>query len=297
MKKFGVFIHPSYAGKEDLFKLLENLHQEYGLQFYGFEQQKSYLPPSHKYLSLYDEKKPGIDCLLVFGGDGTILRADIGAAHTDTGAAIGIALKTSAPILGINLGYLGFLSESTLQDLRKSIKDLQKNKFRVQQRMLLSCQLKHKGSVVYQGLALNDAVIFKAETPRLINIRIYSAGRFIVETRCDGVIAATPTGSTAYSLSAGGPILSPVMKAIVVSPLNPHILSIRPMVFPDNEKLLFRTYNLEKPGYLQIDGVNVHSLDNDDELTVTASKKHVNFIKLSNRTFYKILRTKLHLGK
>jgi NAD+ kinase len=118
-----------------------------------------------------------------------------------------------------------------------------------------------------------------------------------MDMRCDGMIASTPTGSTAYSLSAGGPILSPVMKAIVVSPLNPHILSIRPMVYPDNDKLTFRIYGLDAPARLQIDGINVHEIEDNDELTVTSAKKHVNFIKLSNRTFYKILRNKMHLGK
>jgi len=285
MKNFGVFIHPSYAKRENLFQLIKELQTEYNLRFYGFESQREYLSPVLDNILPDDNIDIRLNCILVFGGDGTILRAKK------------IALVTKAPILGINLGYLGFLSESTLADLRKSIKDLLKNKFKLQQRMLLSVQLKHNNAIVYQGLALNDAVIYKADSPRLISIRIFSSGRFVLDTRCDGIIASTPTGSTAYSLSAGGPILSPVMKAIVVSPLNPHILSIRPMVYPEFDKLMFRIHGLDNPARLQIDGINVHEILENDELTVTASKKQVQFIKLSNRTFYKILRNKMHLGK
>jgi NAD+ kinase len=285
MKNFGVFIHPSYAKRENLYQLIQSLEQEYKLKFYGFERQKNFLSPALRDILNEDEIKIKLDCILVFGGDGTILRAKE------------IALKTQAPILGINLGYLGFLSESTLEDLRKSIKDLLQNKYRLQQRMLLSVQLKNKGEVLYHGLGLNDAVIYKADSPRLIHIRMYNSGRFVMDMRCDGVIASSPTGSTAYSLSAGGPILSPVMKAIVVSPLNPHILSIRPMVYPDKDKLNFRVYGLDSPARLQIDGINVHEINENYELSVTSAKEHVNFIKLSNRTFYKILRNKMHLGK
>jgi NAD+ kinase len=285
MKNFGVFVHPSYAKRENLLQLINELQEEYGLKFYGFESQKEYLLPSLKDILPDDCIDVKLNCILVFGGDGTILRAK------------DIALQTKTPILGINLGYLGFLSESTLADLRKSITDLLKKKYILQQRMLLSVSLKHAGETVYQGLALNDAVIYKADSPRLIHIRLYSSGRFVMDMRCDGAIASTPTGSTAYSLSAGGPILTPVMKAIVVSPINPHILSIRPMVYPDNDKLTFRVYGLDTPARLQMDGINVHEMLENDELTVTASKKHVQFIKLTNRTFYKILRNKMHLGK
>ncbi|MBM4398860.1 MAG: NAD(+)/NADH kinase [Candidatus Cloacimonetes bacterium] len=285
MKNFGLFIHPSYVKKENLFQVISDLQTEHNLKFYGFSSQKQHLPSILAGIIDEQDITQKLDCILVLGGDGTILRAK------------DFALITKAPVLGINLGYLGFLSESTLSDLRKSIKDLLKNKYKLQQRMLLSVQLKHKNTIVYQGLALNDAVVYKADSPRLIHIRMYNSGRFMIDTRCDGVIASTPTGSTAYSLSAGGPILSPVMKAIVISPLNPHILSIRPMVFPDSDKLMFKVYDLDNPARLQIDGINVHEILDGDEMTVTASKKQVQFIKLTNRTFYKILRNKLHLGK
>jgi NAD+ kinase len=285
MKNFGLFIHPSYVKKDILISLIQELRSEHSLRFFGFESQREFLSTAHCNILPDSKITEKLDCILVFGGDGTILRAK------------NIALQTGAPILGINLGYLGFLSESTLADLRKSIKDLLKNRYKLQKRMLLAVQVRHRQKSVYQGLALNDAVIDKADSPRLIQIRIYNSGRFVLDTRCDGLIASTPTGSTAYSLSAGGPILSPVMEAIVISPLNPHILSSRPMVYPGSDKLMFRIHGNETPARLQIDGINVHKLNEYDEVTVTQAKEHVKFIKLSNRTFYKILRNKLHLGK
>ncbi|MDZ4182282.1 MAG: NAD(+)/NADH kinase, partial [Candidatus Cloacimonadaceae bacterium] len=169
--------------------------------------------------------------------------------------------------------------------------------YRLLSRMLLKCQLRRNGAIIYDGLALNDVVIYKAETPNLINVRIFNGGRFVFNTRCDGVIASTPTGSTAYSLSSGGPILSPEMQAIVICPLNPHVLSIRPMVFPAGDLIMMRVYGLLQPAWLQIDGQNTFPLEENDEISITAAKRQVSFIKLSNRTFYQILRRKLHLGK
>ncbi len=230
-------------------------------------------------------KKISIDCILVFGGDGTILKAKQ------------LALDTGAPILGINLGYLGFLSESVLPEIASSLQDLKNGKYKILKRMLIECQLKRNGLRCFQGLALNDAVIHKAGSASLIHVRIKASQRYVFDTRCDGVIVCTPTGSTAYSLAAGGPILSPQMKAMVLSPLNPHILSIRPMVFPAEEKLALKVYGLSESAMLQMDGENSFRLEEGDEITVTASERTVSFIKLSNRTFFKILRNKLHLGK
>ncbi len=285
MKNFAIFMHSGFCKEEKIFRLLTELHEEHGVMFFGSHEQRNILPEFIECCSLDRDKAIPIDCILVFGGDGTILRA------------VQIAIRTGAPILGVNLGYLGFLSESTLSDLRASIKNLLSKRYKLLQRMLINCQLRRDGRVIHQALALNDAVIYKAETPRMINVRIYSQNRFVLDTRCDGVIASSPTGSTAYSLSAGGPILAPDMKAIIISPLNPHLLSIRPMVFDAKEKLMLKVRGLAQSAWLQIDGINCAELQENDELLISASKETVSFIKLSNRTFFKILRNKLHLGK
>ena len=283
MKNFGIFFNPHYFDKESIFLLLKDLYQKKDLNFFKTVDQKDFIPDFVKCLSNNEPDK--LDCILVFGGDGTILKA------------LDFALQTKSPILGINLGKLGFLTESKTIELEKTIDDLQKNKFKIQSRMLLKVLLKRHRKVIYSSLALNDSVIYKGQAPKLIDIRVYSNRRFVVETRCDGIIAATPTGSTAYSLSAGGPILSPVMDAIIVSPLNPHILSVRPMVFSNEDIISFKIKETYYETILQLDGRNSHTLAADDEIIVTSAAQKVDFIKLSNKTFFQILRKKLHMGK
>ena len=283
MQNFGIFFNPDFLDKQSVFKLLKKLHKTKKLNLFKFPEQKDLLPD---FIDLIEEpSRSKLDCILSFGGDGTLLRASQ------------YSLVANAPLLGINLGKLGFLSESSITELEKSIDDLKNNKFKVQKRMLLKAMLKRKNKIIFSNLALNDAVIYKGETPKLIDIRFYSNRRFVVETRCDGIIVSTPTGSTAYSLSAGGPILSPVMEAIIVSPLNPHILSVRPMVFSPKDKLSFKIKTSNGESILQLDGCNIHMLHAEDEIIVTGASQKVSFIKLTNKTFYQILRKKLHMGK
>ncbi|MCB5224418.1 MAG: NAD(+)/NADH kinase [Candidatus Cloacimonadaceae bacterium] len=282
MTDFAIYVNPAYAEKARVFDLLKRLAAEYEIQFWGSPEQRELLPA---WVETLESGSQNIDCVLVFGGDGTILRAKY------------LAIDANAPILGVNLGYLGFLSEATLADLEKSIRDLIHKKYRLLSRMLIKCELRRNGKIEFSGLALNDAVIHKADTPRLIRVRIFSGGRFVFDTRCDGVVASTPTGSTAYSLAAGGPILAPDLRAIVLNPLNPHLLTIRSMVFSRRDSILMRVHGLEAPAALQLDGVTCSRLQENDEVLIRAAKEQVQFIKLSNRTFYQILRRKMNLGK
>jgi len=281
MKNFGIFFNPNYNDKEPIFQLLKRLHKD--LNFFRLADQQEFLPD---FIPLFNKLKHGkLDCILSFGGDGTFLRS------------VKYSLDTNAPLLGINLGKLGFLSESSQTELEKSIEDLKKNKFKIQKRMLLKASLKRNKKIIYTSIALNDAVIYKGETPKLIDLRFYANRRFVLNTRCDGIIVSTPTGSTAYSLSAGGPLISPVMEAFVVTPLNPHILSVRPMVFPSQDILSFKLIINEGASLLQLDGINSHDLLPNDEIFITSASQKVSFIKLTNKTFFQILRKKIHMGK
>jgi len=294
MTNFAIYINPAFADKQSIFDLLISLQQEDKalsqnrpeLRFFGdIDQSANLQHPVEIVDFVADREVPDIECILVFGGDGTILRAKE------------LALKTGAPILGINLGYLGFLSESTLPEIRASIRDLVAGKYKILSRMLIQCSVKREGRVILQTEALNDAVIYKGENPGLIGVRIFANGCYVFDTRCDGVVTSTPTGSTAYSLSGGGPILAPHMKAMVLTPLNPHLLTIRPLVFPAEDQLKLRVHGLSQSAWLQVDGSNSMALNENDELLVTAGKRYVKFIKLTKRTFYRILRNKMHLGK
>jgi len=283
MKTAGIFFNPYYKQKEELFKFLKEIREKLELEFYKTREQADILPDF--ICTVSDKVPPKLDLILVFGGDGTILKA------------VDFSLKTGAPILGINLGKLGFLAESSLLELEKSLENLKKKKFTIQPRMLLKVILKRDGKNIYSSKALNDAVIYKGQVPKLMDIRYYNNQRFVVETRCDGIIVASPTGSTAYSLSAGGPIISPVMDVIAVTPLNPHVLTMRPMIFPSKDILTFKVMQNYEEAILQLDGQNSHVLETGDEITITAANRKVDFIKLTNKTFYQILRKKLHLGK
>lgn len=283
MKNYGIFINPDYANLQEIFSLLKKLKEKNELYFFNLQGNDISYPEFIKDIKKYNRIK--LECILIFGGDGTLLHA------------VELSLKYKSPLLGINLGKLGFLAESSLQELEKSIEDLKNNRYELQARLLLKVALKRKGKIIYSALALNDAVINKGELPKLIDIRVFSNRRFVMDTRCDGIIAATPTGSTAYSLSAGGPIISPLMNAIVVNPLNPHILSLRPIVFNASDIIQFRLRNTSEECLLQLDGKNVHILQEGDEVIVNAASSKIDFIKLTNKTFYQILRKKLHMGR
>jgi NAD+ kinase len=259
---------------------LKDIEEKLNINFYILPQQnsfKKYFPVAH-----YTKK---IDAILVFGGDGTILQA------------AGSALEYKVPILGINLGHLGFLSEISLDELEKSICDLIAKKYKILSRMMLKVMLKSNNDTLKTALALNDVVISKGDKPKLINLKVYCDRRYVFSTRCDGIIAASPTGSTAYSLSAGGPIISPVMDAIVVVPITPHVLTVRPIVFPADTTITFKIEEEAEQSWLQLDGKNFASLNPGDKVSITSAARKVDFIKLSNRTFFKTLRNKMHLGR
>lgn len=282
MKYFGLYFNPHYHDNGSVIKVLKNLKNQYRINYFRTIDDKN-LPGYVSKLPRVNNSE--LDCILVFGGDGTMLKA------------VGLALEHKVPLLGINLGKLGFLSDSNLKELEKSIHELVHNRYKIQKRMILKVNLKRNNKVIYSGLATNDAVVFKGEEPKLIEIKVYCNRRYVLETRCDGVLAATPTGSTAYSLAAGGPILSPVMEAIIFAPLSPHILSVRPMVFSAKDQLAFKVRSIYKNAVLQIDGRNEHELIENDLVILSKASQKVEFIKLSNKTFYQILRKKLHMGR
>jgi len=281
MKKIGLFTNCQAEDRAIITQLIDGHLRRKGLELYTIREKRHLFPD---YVKPYKEGSK-LDSILVFGGDGTIL------------GSVDFALECSAPILGINMGKLGFLSDFSIREFRKYIDRLFDSDFTLLKRMLLKAEVKKNNKSIYQGYALNDAVIYKGLVSRLIEIKLYCDGDFVVETRCDGMIAATPTGSTAYSLSAGGPILSPEMDALIVAPLCPHVLSVRPMVFPAQAELRFKMTRAYNETVLQLDGKNVYSLVDGDNLVVKTAHEKVNFIILTGKNFYQTLRKKLHMGK
>jgi NAD+ kinase len=211
-----------------------------------------------------------LDAVIVLGGDGTLLHA-------------------------INLGSLGFLTDVKLEEMYGALECLLSGKYEIEERMLLSVEVVRDGEVVSQYLALNDAVINKGALARIIDIEVIVGAQPVLHTRADGLIIATPTGSTAYSLSAGGPILYPTLEAVIIAPICPHSLTNRPLVIPERQELevcLHRGQDV----MLTVDGQVGMPLLEKDCLRIHRAQKTLKLLLPYGNTFFKLLREKLRWG-
>ncbi len=222
------------------------------------------------------------EVLISLGGDGTMLAS---------ARAVG---KRQPPILGINLGGVGFLTEINSNDLQNTLNKLKNGDYFIEKRMVLETEI--EGVKRFDQYALNDVVIDKGEVARLFLLHLYAKDEFICSYSADGLIISTPTGSTAYSLAAGGPIINPRMNAIIVSPICPHTLASRPIVFSENETLKVIVELSSREAVLTIDGQVAFGLKSNSAVLVRKAKHSVNLIKFRDRSFYEILRRKLHWG-
>jgi NAD+ kinase len=225
------------------------------------------------------------DLVVVLGGDGTLL-------------SVARTLAGRVPILGVNLGNLGFLTEISRGELYPALVQVLAGRFRTETRSLFDIDLKRAGGDA-PGLryrVLNDAVITKSALARIIELTLRVDGHLVARFRADGLIISTPTGSTAYNLSAGGPILSPLLGVAVLTPICPHALSLRPIVVPDSGAIEVTLETPREEVYLTLDGQEGTSLGQGDAVSITRSKATVKLIKVSERTFYDNLRGKLRWG-
>ena len=288
MFRIGLLFKPDIKEMCIIINNLKEIEKDYKIMFHVFDHAN--LPDIP---STWSEDNDHLHFILCFGGDGTMLKS------------VESSIKYNAPVLGVNFGKLGFLSDSTFKELRQSIQDLKDRKYYIESRMLLDVSVNKSPtpnpsrggeSQSVHKVALNDVAVFKGNESKLVNIKLYANRQFVYETRSDGMVVCTPTGSTAYSLSAGGPIMSPSMVGMIVTPLNPHVLTVRPMVFSEYDTIELRLPTDESMN-LQIDGINMCELGRHDRVIVKSSKNKVRFVKLSQKTFYKILRKKLNMGK
>ena len=222
------------------------------------------------------------DVLISLGGDGTMLAS---------ARAVG---EHQTPILGINLGGVGFLTEINCDDLTKTLNKLKQGDYFIEKRMVLQSEVDGAGKL--DQYALNDVVLDKGEVARLFLMHLYVQDEFICSYSADGLIVSTPTGSTAYCLAAGGPIINPRLNAIIVSPICPHTLASRPIVFSENETLKVVVELSSRHAVLTIDGQVAFNLKSGSSVSIRKAEHSVNLIKFRDRSFYDILRTKLHWG-
>ena len=224
----------------------------------------------------------GIDLAIVVGGDGTMLSAARNlAAH-------------NVPAIGVNLGRLGFLADIAIQDLESSLEAILRGDYHIEKRTLLDTRISIDGEVTCRGNSVNDTVISKGNTGRLIEFEIRVNGQFLSHIRSDGLIIATPTGSTAYSLSAGGPIIYPTLPVFSVSPICPHTLSNRPIVLDQNASIEISSMVFtETHANLALDGVIVCKLHGSEIITVTKAAEALSMIRINGHNHFQTLRSKL----
>jgi NAD+ kinase len=233
-------------------------------------------------------KKPELpgqtDLLVVLGGDGTLL--SVARLVGDLGV----------PILGVNLGGLGFLTALTVDELFPALEGVLRGELVVEERMMLGATVTRQGERLADYVALNDVVIMKSAMSRIIRLDVAVDEQFATGYRADGLIISTPTGSTAYCLSAGGPIVVPTMDAVVLTPICSHTLTNRPLVLPATQRLEVRLLS-EQDVMLTLDGQVGFALMRDDTVEVRRAASRTRLLRLPQRHFFSVLRTKLKWGE
>jgi NAD+ kinase len=225
-----------------------------------------------------------LDLVVVLGGDGTLLSAVRATAASD------------APLLGVNLGSLGFLTDVPLTSLFSMLNQIVQGRAALEQRSLMQCDLLRGEEVLGSYLVFNDAVVNKTALARLNNYDLFVDKIFVSSYRADGMIVATPTGSTAYSLSAGGPVLMPTVNAFVITPVAPHSLTHRPLVVPDSAAVEILLRSDEEVAYLSLDGQPGLDLRDGDRVRCRRSEHKVSLFR-TDTDFFHVLRTKLKWGE
>ena len=240
--------------------------------------------PAHAYL--LNEIGKQADLAIVVGGDGTMLNV----ARNLAGYRV--------PLIGVNLGRLGFLTDIPRDEMFDGLTRILDGDFRAEERLLLHADIARNGKTLHSSNAFNDVVINKGQLARLIEFESYIDGEFVNSTRADGIIIATPTGSTAYALSAGGPILHPTLPAIVLAPICPHTLSDRPLAVSSESRIeIVMTYTSQQSAHLTLDGQINFTLNDGDRVHVRRSDTPVILIHPTNRNHYDVLRAKLRWGE
>jgi NAD+ kinase len=224
------------------------------------------------------------DVLLVLGGDGTMLNA------------ARLAGERGIPILGVNMGGLGFLTEVRLESLYPSLERVFANDFVLDERLMLRTHIHRPGETIAQGAVLNDVVINKGTLARMIELRIAIQGRFVTNMRGDGLIISSPTGSTAYSLSAGGPIIDPAVQSLILTPICPHTLTHRPLIVPGNTEIEVTLTSRDDGAMATLDGQVGVAIAQGDTVVIQTSEQRTRLIRFPESNYYDVLREKLKWG-
>ena len=232
-----------------------------------------------------DDLAAQVDLMLVLGGDGTMIA---------TARMIG---DQEIPVLGVNYGGLGYLAEFRIEELYSALELILSGNYKLERRVMLAVELQRDGAPTKSSRVLNDVVINKSALARIIEIEAYLNSQFVGSFRADGLIVSTPTGSTAYNLSAGGPVIFPSMNAVVITPICPFTLSNRPIVVPDDAEIELLLKTDKEEVALTLDGQVGFPLTVGDRVVIRKSRTTFNLIQPSNRNYFDVLRDKLRWGR
>ncbi len=223
--------------------------------------------------------------VISIGGDGTFLSA----AH--------IVKYRETPVIGINLGRIGFLADIEIDEVEQCLHHICEGKYNTISRMVLEIQLFRKGKEIKSMQALNDIYLNRISVPKLSSISLWYGEDYITDYVADGVIVSTPSGSTAYSLAAGGPIVAPDLEALLITPICPQALSERPIVLSAQKPIKLRINSKNPQLLLSADGISLIELVTDDEIVISYQERKTNLIQFSQKSYFKTLRQKLHWGE
>src|SRR5215813_8770216 len=226
-----------------------------------------------------------VDLMLVLGGDGTMIA---------TARMLG---DCEVPVIGVNYGGLGYLAEFRIEELFTALESILAGDYKLEKRVMLAVELRRGDELVTRNRVLNDVVMNKSALARIIQIETYLNEQFVNSFRADGLIVSTPTGSTAYNLSAGGPIIFPTMNAVVITPICPFTLSNRPIVVPDDSVIEVRLMTEEEDVALTLDGQVGFPIQAHERVIIRKSNTTFNLVQPKNRNYFDLLRDKLRWGR
>jgi NAD+ kinase len=289
IKSIGVIVKPHQPDALETLCALTKWLNERSISFVGLPEIEREQIERHTGCQIQvvgeGEMPERVDLMLVLGGDGTMIA---------TGRMLG---DNQVPVIGVNYGGLGYLAEFPIEEVFPALEAILAGEYNVQQRLMLRVELWRGDELVTQNRVLNDVVVNKSALARIIEIEARLNDQFVNSFRADGLIVATPTGSTAYNLSAGGPIIYPSMNAMVITPICPFTLSNRPIVVPDDSVIEVRLITENEEVALTLDGQVGFALQAHDRILIRKSNTAFNLVQPPGRNYFEVLRNKLKWGR
>ena len=283
--RIGIAVKPGFVEARDLLAEIEAWLRARGAEAVWSAETSDLLPADHRVVVDRDELPRRADVILILGCDGTLL------AMADHIVRAGVDI----PILGVNFGSLGFLTEVTRPEIFVSLEAVLNGRATHDERMMLRATATRGDSTSETHVALNDIVFTRTALSRMIDLNVWVGDQFVAAVKADGLIVATPTGSTAYNLAAGGPIVHPSMRALILTPIAPHTLTNRPIVIPAERevRVVSASSNAGAEVYVTVDGQTGFAMKEGDDVVIARAPKPIRLVRASTRSYFEVLREKL----